>query len=600
MHPFPLRRRPFWPTAALAVLAWAAPAAHAAPGTFPDPGGSGASITISDTEVVPGERLEISGKGFSVSGGGGYPLIAIKPYDSDPLWDFGGPDAYPGPSDAHIWFVAQATDHGFSGHIDIPKTLTPDGLGGATLKGIHWLRILSGAFSTADGVTVPITYKVPFNVVDRVTLGMTNFSTPSTFQKGSTARPGTLMTVQGHGFTPSASVSVSLDGAPLATSITTDVEGDFPSTARLTVPTAASIGAHTLSFVTGSGGAAVTADAALTVVPPPTASLATTSVRPGGRLAVRVSNFIGLGATGQKVAVVVDEVVLACLQTDASGNASGVGTLPADTPIGSATVGFASGTSCLGPTGAQDDLPLTRITQSLSVSATAPSLTAADTVAAGSALTLAGEGFGPSQAVAASLDGAPLAASLTSSADGRIAGSVAIPASTPTGSHALLLNTGGASAVATFTTTAARPPKEEDPPVVEQPLDAPVVVAITAPVQTPAVVVPPVPAPIVALPGAPLAKKITAKGKTLKVTLSGKAAPSASVVVTTDGKVGLGRKSKVVMLAKGTTSRTGVVSLTLTADGRKLLKSSKKIKVVVEISASGRTATKARLSLRGT
>jgi hypothetical protein len=586
------RLRPAATVATLLALAFAAFAAKAgaAPATFPDPGGSGASITISDTEVVPGQRIAISGDGFVPAGGGGYPLVAIKPYDIDPPWAFGGPDAYPGPDDARIWFVAQQPSGGssrgaFSGWIDVPGDLTPDGLAAGPARGTHWLRILSGAFSTADAVTVPITYKVPFTVVERLTLGLTSFGTPARFQAGTQFRPGASVTARGHGFDAGATVSVTLDGAPLAASITTDAEGALPASARVALPAGTAPGAHTLGFATG----AVSAVQAITVTPVPTVALDTPAVRPGGRFALRFRDFTGVAGAGQKVAIVVDEAVLACLQADASGQAVGTAVLPATTALGTATVGFTAGTSCAGPTGAQDDLPAARITAPLTVAATAPAVRVDRSAAAGSAIGASGEAFAPGAAVTVTLDGAAVASGLTVGADGRFDGTVALPAATAPGERTLLFTAGSTRAVATFTATAPLPAAGVPAPPA----------ADGAGTAAPAAIWP---APRVVVVGAPKVKSAAVKGTRLTLTLTGRAARKTAISVRTAGKVRLAARAKArtVTLARTTTSKVGRVTLTLTRDGRRILRRLGKVKVAIRITAPGRPATTRTLTLRRT
>jgi hypothetical protein len=576
--------------ASLSTLAALLPAgaAHAAPLTLADPGGSGASVTISDSSVVPGQRVAISGEGFVPVSGHGFPLVAIKPYDLDPPWAFGGADAHPGTDDARIWFVAQQPSGGdpkgaFTGTIDIGDDLTPDGLASGPARGTHWLRILSGAFSTADAVTVPITYKVPFTVERRLALGLSSFGSPTLFQPGTTFRPGAAVTPRGRSFDAAESVTVTLDGTPVAASITTDAEGDFPAGARVTLPGATAPGAHTLTFATST----ITASAPIAVIAPPTVALDTPTVRPGGRFAVRFTNFIGVGGAGQKVAIVVDEKVLACLRADASGAATGTAVLPAGTALGTATVGFAAGTSCLGPTGAQDDLPGARLTAPLSVATEAPAVRAPDAAAAGSTIAVSGDGLAPDQAVAVTLDGAPLSSALRTAADGTLRGDLVLPAETTPGERVLLFKAGATSAVAALTVT--------------ENVVSPVTAAPVA-----GLPVPPVPEPPVAItPGkarAPVLRtvRVLSGARRLRLTLTGTAARKTTISVKTAKKVRLTTrgKAKTVTLATITTNKVGTITLTLTGDGRRLLGRVRSVKVVVRIGAPGRTTTIKTVTLR--
>ncbi|MFT3833439.1 MAG: hypothetical protein QM711_08975 [Micropruina sp.] len=188
---------------------------------------SGASITLSTNRIAAGERIEISGRGFTpVQGSTGEPLVAVRPYDFDagPAWTVGGRDAYrpPNPSqppgsEAAYWFVTHHADGGsFEGWLQAPAGLTPSGPLG---NGQHWLRILSGAFftTTGDRVTDPITFQVPFTVASNSAAASTGLTSPTgVFQAGTTFRPGASVTVRGDGFTPGENVTATLDGHPAA------------------------------------------------------------------------------------------------------------------------------------------------------------------------------------------------------------------------------------------------------------------------------------------------------------------------------------------------------------------------------------------------
>ena len=439
-------------------LTLATPPAQAASVTVTDPGGSGASITLSSNRIGPGERIEISGQGFTpVEGSSGDPLVAVRPYDFDagPAWAVGGEDAYfpsnpsiPPASEAKYWFVTDHADGGsFHGWIEAPTNLTSEGPLG---NGQHWLRILSGAFftSTGDRLTVPITFQVPFTVRGdaAVTTGLT--SPTAVFQAGTTFRPGAQVTVRGSGFEPETAVAVTLDGSPLAASIATQEDGDLPASARVALPSELGLGQHTLALATGSQSASVS----LTVTAAPTATVLTPSVRPGGVIAFDLTGYVGVGGAGQKVAVVVNEAVLACIQAGPDGAASGVATLPAGLD-GTVVVGFNVGLSCvLPPAGVINDQPISRLAPTVLVGGAAPVLTV-DAATAGGSLALSGEGFTPSATVAVSVDGTA-AGALTADASGRLSGSVAAPSAV--GTYRVLANDGSQVAAASATVATMR------------------------------------------------------------------------------------------------------------------------------------------------
>ena len=417
--------------------------AHADPITVTDPA-SGAAITLSTNRISPGQRVEISGTGFTAKQGNtGEPLVAVRPYDYDdgPDWTVGGRDAYgPNPSnptphgEAKYWFVTHHDqDNGsFEGWIQAPSGLTKTGPLG---NGSHWLRILSGApfTTTGDRLTDPITFMVPFTVVDNVvevSLGLT--SPTSVFQEGTTFRPGAAVTVRGLGFTPNTAVAVTLDGNALASDITTNADGNFPDGARVSLPSDVGVGSHALRIGTGS----VVQTVQITVTPAPTATVLTERVRPGGTLAFDLAGYIGVAGLPQKVAVVIDEKVLECIQTDTTGAARGAVKLPTSLS-GSVVVGFNVGTSCQLPPSPINDQPISRSAPTITVSDTAPVLTAK----AGTAgqLVLSGSGFTPNATVAI-VAGSTNLGTLRANATGAIQGTVSAP--TASGTQRILASDG--------------------------------------------------------------------------------------------------------------------------------------------------------------
>lgn len=439
-----MRRTPAAILAALIVasgLVFGAAPAQAAPVTVTDPI-SGASITLSSGTIAPGQRVEISGRGFvPVQGSTGEPLVAVRPYDFDagPAWTIGGRDAYrpantsqPPGSEAKYWFVTHHDAGGsFEGWIQAPATLTEVGPLG---NGQHWLRILSGAFftTTGDRLTDPITFQVRFTAGAGSATIATGLTSPTgVFQAGTRFRPGAQLTVRGSGFTPEATVTAGLDGGPLGT-LTAEPDGSLPATARLTLPAGVAVGSRTLRLTDGEH----TASAALQVTAAPTARVLTARVRPGGTIAYDLTGYVGVGGAGQKVAVVVDEQVLACAQAGGTGAAAGVATLPA-AASGSVVVGFNAGLSCVPPpTGVINDQPISRLTSSIAVDGAAPVVSAAP--ADGGRVTVTGEGFTARAGVTVTI-GDTRAGILTADASGRVSGQV--PAS-GVGTHRVLADDG--------------------------------------------------------------------------------------------------------------------------------------------------------------
>ncbi len=582
--------------AALATMIVGASAA-AAPLTVQNPNVLSNSVTIDRTEAAPGERINISGRGFVVTtnvAGPGNPIVAVRPYDYDlgPVWTGGGDDYYTPAApplvtnEAKYWFQTKQDPGqgnpdvvGFDGWLEVPQTATPAGPLVAQ-PGQHWFRILSGAYFTSTGGDAAgrnveqfaYSYTVPFTIVPNLRLGIQ----AGTFHEGTTFRPGVTITVLGRGFTPNTSVTATLDGAPLApVSITTDAEGAFPNLSQITLPAGTAPGSHTLAFTTGS----VTHTASITVTAPPTATLHTTAVRPGGTIAFDVANFVGVRGTGQKVAVVVNEQVLACLQADAQGRASGAATIPAGT-ASPATVRFNAGLSCVLPAPGTppvvNDAPPASIPQDLTISATAPVIVAPATGEAGSAITVTGDGFGGSAAVSATYRGIPIPIAATTDAQGHFAGQITLPESV--GDGVLLVSAGGGSA-ATVVTVVARPVVV--PPVVD-------------PVPQPK------PAPAKPKPLSPKPAKGTLTRTSLTLTLRAAVAKGTSVNVVTRTKVRLTPKGKprIVTLANAKVAKGKVVRLTLTPQGRLLVARQRTVAVTVRVAAKDKRTSTTILSVR--
>lgn len=608
----------------LAAAVSASPAL-AAPGTFTNGGGS---VTISDTTPLPGETLTLTGTGFTPQGGGvgavGVPLAAVKPNAvDDETWIPGGtsylapddPDLHPtAAGESKVWFKTDGTGR-FTGTIELPATLGRTGPGTGAHAGQYWLQVLSGApFSSsaypnpAAAITDPISIEAFFSVADRVELGLTNtagvFYAGSTFRKPSPAA-GPTITVKGEAFTPSSTASITLDGTEFAT-LPVNASGELSSTA-VALPATTTVGPHELGVSTG----AITETQAIRVTAPATAVLDTPTVRPGGLVAFRFTGFLGVAGTGQKVAVALGSQVLACVQADGTGAGGGVAQLPADLPLGSATLLFPVGTSCVGMTGPVNDLPngLALPNPGLTVAADAPFGTAAVSAAAGTPLAVSGAGFAAGEDVTVRLETGVALGTLTAGADGAFSGRPALPADTPAGDHVVTFSSASRRAVARFGSTAYVPPVVGTTPADTTP--PPTGTTPAPPATTPA------PAPGTAKP-APPSRAAAFSLKSLKASKAGRVALSlvrpavagrATVSVTSRSRVAVrrGAKKKVVTLVKaatfslkgGTARQTAILSLRLTSDGRALLKRVRSLKVVVHVAPEGGTAFKKTLTLRG-
>lgn len=432
--------------------------------TITDPAGPGPTavtpqVTVSSTEIAPGERIQIKGAGFlpnPTAGTTGDPLVAIRPYDDDrlPAWTIGGADAYLTPTptqaqEAKYWFRTHAEGAPeavgtFQGWIQAPAGLTT---GGADGSGEHWLRILSGAFFTTTGtrLTHPITFKVPLTVVDKVRLG---FNAPTGFWPGTYFRQSAQVVVKGRAFTPDSVMTATFDGALLSgTDLITDGTGVLPATARIAIPADATPGAHTLVFATGANRHTVQ----ITVTAAPTVTVVTPAVAPGGAVAVNLANYVGVAGQGQKVAFVQNEKVLGCIQANSAGAASAVIKLPADFPVGeSISTLFNVGLSCipLAEGGVVNDLPGSVTPKVLSSSPSAPSAIAPASVKVKQSLAVSGSGFTPSGTVTVT-NGATTLGALSVGATGTFSG--AVTGLSTIGAKQLVFNDGSHVAAAVTT-----------------------------------------------------------------------------------------------------------------------------------------------------
>jgi hypothetical protein len=595
--------------ALLLALGLAAPAA-ADPVTFPEPGGT-AAVTLSTADARPGEQIGITGTGFVRAAGGGHPWIALKVNDVDLPWTYGGDSRIDGsPTDAAIWFEASDTGT-FSGWIEVPEDFTAPGPGVGENAGKHGLRILSGAFSDDTlSATRPITYQAFFAVTPRATLGVTG-PNGTTFQAGNVFRPGVQYTIRGTDFAPEEDVSMTLDGADLPTDARTDTAGTIlgsDATNRFTIPAGTPPGAHDLRISTGT-----TAEThRVRVTAAPTATIENARVRPGGLVGFRFDGFVGVAGAGQKVAVVsqkvVDgapvEVTLACVQASPAGTGSGVVALP-ENPAGPVPVRFVAGTSCVGPTGAQDDLPATFVSRSTTVADDAPNAVVPDSVPAGQELAVSGSGFAPGTSVVVTMDDGPAVATLNATESGAVSGRVAIPLDAPVGDRVLRLTSGPDVALARF---AVAEPVVEEPPGSQPEGPTTTVPTTTTPADTtpapPATTTTPAPAPSPA-PGpatvvAPKLRSLKVGRTTLRLTLGGQQGRSVKVTVKSTKRIRVTArgKARVVTFASATTTKVGTVSVRLTKDGRAALKRLRKVRVVVRLAPKGGKAVTKTITLR--
>lgn len=285
---------------------------------------------------------------------------------------------------------------------------------------------------------------------------------------------------------------------------------------------------------------------------------------PGGSVAVQLRNYERQdGQGGQKVAFKIDGTgdVLACIQTDAEGDGSGVVPIPSDLTGKDHQLNVLAGSACgEGPQapGRVGALDFTLTEAAITSSTHAP----------GGKLTVKLSNFKNAtgvggQAVAFKIDGAgDVLACIQTDGDGNKTGDVPIPASIATGSHVLNVLAGTACGVG------PQPPGRS----IALPFD------VTE----------------AATPTVARATGGSVKGTKLTLTLKPGTAATTKLVVKSKAKVKLkGSKKKVITVAEGSAKGQDKVSLTLSGAGKKYFRTHKALKVAVTSKAAGaKTVTK--------
>jgi len=303
---------------------------------------------------------------------------------------------------------------------------TTDGAGAiATLPFTVPNPVAAGAHTvTVRGTTSGLLQSTPFTVTSQPTLVLTP----------NAGAPGSAVTLSGGGFGPSEPVTLSVDGAQVATG-TSNGAGSI-SGLGFNAPNPLAAGAHTVVVRGTTSG--LTARATFTAQTAPALTLSVPSGLPGA--AVTVSGR-GFGAS-ETVTIQLDTTVIATTRTDAQGIVGAVaGAVPATT-AGAHTV-----TAHGQQSGLTASVPFTVVSPAaLRVSPT--------TATVGSTVAIAVTGFSPGELVVLSARGVTLA---TANADGSGALgslSVTVPAA-PRGALTMTARgaTSGRTATATVTIT---------------------------------------------------------------------------------------------------------------------------------------------------
>lgn len=233
-------RRALWPMVAALLLALAgAGTATAAPLVVAAPGG--AQLTIDKHSYLAGERITITGTGFtSITGGTGNPVIAVKVNDDFPAgWTWGGASAHVdggGPGDEE--YAAYEIQAGaFTGWIDVSAGQAPWDT---------WLRFLGGSLSTGTNRLNPMSIRADIRIAG---------TTPTATVAGA-AHPGGGITVSLRDFMRAddlggQKVAFKIDRAgDVIACVQTDAYGSADTTIPL--PADITLGDHELNALAGN------------------------------------------------------------------------------------------------------------------------------------------------------------------------------------------------------------------------------------------------------------------------------------------------------------------------------------------------------------
>ncbi len=360
-------RRALWPMVAalMLALAWVG-TAGAAPLVVTAPGGAG-TVTIDKHSYLAGERITITGSGFTPAPGGsvGVPVIAVKVNDDWATgWTWGGASEYrdgDGP-DGEMYAAFKIEGGAFSGWIDIAGDQAPWST---------WLRFLGGSLSTGDIKLSPMTFKADIRVAG---------AAPTSTVNGG-AHPGGSISVSLRDFmrgdgNGGQKVAIKIDRGDTLECIQTNAYGAADFT--LPLPAGITLGEHELNALAGTAcgegteapGRAIHTMFDVTLAPAE-AAITGGNLVPGGTLNVSLSKFLRNDAQGgQKVAFKIDGAgaVLACIQTDANGTGSGSVPIPADIAAGDHVLNVLAGSAC----GEGAQLPGRSLSLPFTVAAPAP------------------------------------------------------------------------------------------------------------------------------------------------------------------------------------------------------------------------------------
>ena len=327
------------------------------------------SISLSRSSGAPGSSVTVTGSGF----GGSETGITVN-YDGSPV----------------VTGVTASAQGAWTAVFTVP----------ASTAGSHMITAY-GSITQASIVSVAY-----FTVGAGISLSR------------SSGAPGSSVTVTGSGFGGSETgITVTYDGAPVATGITASTQGAW--TATFTVPASTS-GSHSISAygaVTPSGSIS-----SVTLMVTAGISLNRSSGAPGSPVTVTGSGF---GATETGITVTWDGApVVTGISARGQGAWSATFTVPA-------SVSGAHSVTAYGPSTQTASVPEVTFIVGGSIALSQ------STGASGNSLTVTGAGFGAGETgITVTYDGAPVATGITAGGQGTWSATFTVPAST-SGSHTI-------------------------------------------------------------------------------------------------------------------------------------------------------------------
>jgi hypothetical protein len=329
----------------------------------------------------------------------------------------------------------------FDGSFQVPSQLSTTG--DAVTTGTYYVYITYTTYNTTSGDTTTFS-----TIQGKDTFTVTGSGTLSALSPAS-GPAGTDVTISGTGFLASSVITFKYDTTtltPKSGSVITTSAGAFISV--ITIPTTATVGAHTISVKVGTPTATatftVTASAALDPLSPTSGPAGTEVLITGGSFTPSAAILFKLdGTTTLTPKTGTDTAVRS------SGSFISTVTIPANTAAGAHTITIYYATA---PTVGVATATFT-VTASASLSPLSPL-----TGPPGTDVTITGANFPANAAITFRLNTTtltPKAGSLVTGSNGSFMTILTVPANTTNGAYLFTITAGGTTVTASFTVTGA-------------------------------------------------------------------------------------------------------------------------------------------------